>query len=101
MRVLDKLWRGQITPSEQYLLPNSECMKLTRELAGEMKQFVSLLPKETIERFEALEQLRGDLQALTEEDVFISGFRMGAQLMLDVLESWQGQYTTYPKGERI
>ena len=46
---------------------------------------------------EVVDRLRTDLAMMTEEDVFIYGFRMGARMILDVVGDYKGQF--YDAGE--
>ena len=46
---------------------------------------------------EIIDNLQADLTMLSNEDIFIYAFRMGARLMLDVLGEYRGQF--YSPGE--
>ena len=46
---------------------------------------------------EIIDNLQADLTMLSNEDIFIYAFRMGARLMLDVLGEYKGQF--YSPGE--
>lgn len=99
MYVLDKLWRGEITPSERMVRPGSDYQKTSSQRNAEMKRLLELLSPEAKEQLEMVETLRYDMNMLSEEDVFICGFRLGARIMLDVMGSHQGQFQTETAGQ--
>ena len=99
MYVLDKLWRGEITPSERLVRSGSDYQKVSSQRNAEMKRLLELLSPEAKEQLEVVEILRYDMNMLSEEDVFICGFRLGARIMLDVMGSHQGQFQTETAGQ--
>ena len=92
MYVLDKLWRGEITPSERLVRSGSDYQKVSSQRNAEMKRLLELLSPEAKERLEVVETLKYDMTMLSEEDVFIYGFQLGARIMLDVMGTYQGQF---------
>lgn len=92
MYVLDKLWRGEITPSERLVRSGSDYQKASSQRNAEMKRLLDLLTPEAKEQLETVETLRYDMTILSEEDVFIYGFQLGARIMLDVMGTHQGQF---------
>ena len=92
MYVLDKLWRGEITPSERLVRSGSDYQKASSQRNAEMKRLLELLSPEAKEQLEVVETLKYDMTMLSEEDVFIYGFQLGARIMLDVMGTHQGQF---------
>lgn len=92
MYVLDKLWRGEITPSERLVRSGSDYQKASSQCNAEMKRLLELLSPEAKEQLEVVETLKYDMTMLSEEDVFICGFQLGARIMLDVMGNHQGQF---------
>ena len=92
MYVLDKLWRGEITPSERLVRSGSDYQKVSSQRNAEMKRLLELLSPEAKEQLEVVETLKYDMTMLSEEDVFIYGFQLGARIMLDVMGTHQGQF---------
>lgn len=92
MYVLDKLWRGEITPSERLVRSGSDYQKASSQRNAEMKRLLELLSPEAKEQLEVVETLKHDMTMLSEEDVFICGFQLGARIMLDVMGTHQGQF---------
>ena len=99
MYVLDKLWRGEIPPSERLVRPGSEYQKTSTQHNAAMKLLLDLLSPEAKEQLDVVETLRYDMNMLSEEDVFICGFRLGARIILDVIGTHQGQFQTESAGK--
>ena len=92
MYLLDKLWRGDITPSERFDRPDSEFMHKSKEFCDAAERLVEGLSHEGKKHWEDMERLKSDMSILSEEDIFIYGFRMGAQMILDVVGDHKGQF---------
>ena len=71
MYLLDKLWRGDITPSEQYIRPDSEYKKVAREFCDAADKLQEQLSPDGKKLWEEADRLKSDMVMLTEEDVFI------------------------------
>lgn len=99
MYVLEKLWRDGISPSERLVCPGSEYQKASIQRNAEMKRLLELLSPEAKEQLEVVETLKYDMTMLSEEDVFIYGFQLGARLMLDIMGDHRGQFQTDLAGE--
>ena len=97
MFVLQELWRGNITPSERFVRSGSEYKKIAGKLSDEMDRLVEMISPEARKQLENIGNLRADMAVLSNEDIFIYAFRMGARLMLDVLGEYKGQF--YSPGE--
>lgn len=97
MFVLQELWRGNITPSERLVRSGSEFKKIAGELSDEVDRLMEAISPEARKQLENIGNLRADMTMLSNEDIFIYAFRMGARLMLDVLGEYKGQF--YSPGE--
>ena len=97
MFVLQELWRGNITPSERFVRSGSEYKKIAGKLSDEMDRLMEAISPEARKQLENIGNLRADMAVLSNEDIFIYAFRMGARLMLDVLGEYKGQF--YSPGE--
>ena len=97
MFVLQELWRGNITPSERFVRSGSEYKKIAGKLSDEMDRLMEAISPEARKQLENNGNLRADMAVLSNEDIFIYAFRMGARLMLDVLGEYKGQF--YSPGE--
>ena len=97
MFVLQELWRGNITPSERFGRSGSEYKKIAGKLSDEMDRLMESISPEARKKLENIGNLRADMAVLSNEDIFIYAFRLGARLMLDVLGEYKGQF--YSPGE--
>ena len=92
MYLLDSLWRGNISPSERFVRRNSEYKKVSKQFCDEIDTLMEILPQEAKQQMERVDDLRSDLAVLHDEDLFIYAFRMGAQMILDVIGDYKGQF---------
>ena len=97
MFVLEELWRGNISPAERFVRTGSEYKKIAGKLSDEMDRLMEMISPEAKVQKEIVDNLQTDLTMLSNEDIFIYAFRMGARLMLDVLGEYKGQF--YSPGE--
>ena len=86
-------------PAKEWFALVGEYQKTSTQRNAEMKRLLELLSPEAKEQLEVVETLRYDMNMLSEEDVFICGFRLGARIMLDVMGSNQGQFQTGTAGQ--
>ena len=91
MSILEELWRGNITPNERTIKPESEYQDLARAANAEEKRLLEYLSIDGREIYDSLCRKRSDLAGMSELDTFIVGFRLGAKVMLEVLEEYDGQ----------
>lgn len=92
MRILEKLWSGSITPSVRKITPSSEQYKLTEYIARHESALESMLSDEALELFEKLKENQEELSSFNECEAFISGFQLGAKIILEVMESIEASY---------
>ena len=85
MYVLDKLWRGKLSPSEQCCNYGSEYSNLRDIWIHKGKLISSELSEEGKKLFQEYQDLQERLSAISEEDVFTNGFRIGVGLILDAV----------------
>ena len=97
MYLLNKLWRGDISPTERYIRPESEYKRISKAFCDAAERLQEQLSPEGKQLWEEIDRLRADMTMLSEEDIFIYGFRMGARMILDVVGDYKGQF--YDIGE--
>ena len=94
MYVLEKLWRGQISPSERKYHIDSEYAKLMHQL-GEKDRLISAeLSPEGKQHFKEYEEIQLAMIGISEKDIFMNAFRLGVGLILDVIGKYDSQF--YP-----
>ena len=95
MYVLDKLWRGTLSPSEQYVNHGSEYSQLHHKAAQMGSQILSSMSDEEKELFQEYQELRERMAYISEEDMFVNGFRIGVGLILDAIGTYDSQFVRY------
>ena len=92
MYILEKLWREGLSPSERYVRKSSEYQRLMMQLCELGGALTTMLPEDGKALLTQYEDIQRSVSFLSEEETFISAFRMGAQMMLDVVGHYQGSF---------
>ena len=95
MYVLDKLWRGTLSPNEQCIVHGSEYSDLRHKAAQLSKQIVSMLSDDGKRMLQEYQDLREQMSYISEEDMFVNGFRIGVGLLLDATGTYESQFVRY------
>ena len=85
MLFLEEFWYGNISPGEERCRPNSEYSKAFREMEKCENQLKEKLDAEGWETFQQFTKAQMEASSLSDCDSFISGFRLGAKVIMDVL----------------
>ena len=91
MFFIDKLWGGEITPSQKAIRKDSDYHKLLHKIACAVSAFEENLDENSKVRFREIEQAQNKLNDIENKETFIEGFRLGAGMVLDVLNEYKGQ----------
>ena len=95
MYVLDKLWQGKISPNEQCIVHGSEYSDLRHKATQLSKEIVSGLSEEGKRMYQEYQELRERMAYISEEDMFVNGFRIGVGLLLDAVGPYDSQFCRY------
>ena len=95
MYVLDKLWRGELSPNEPCVKYGSEYGEIRHKATQLSSQLVSRLPDEEKRIFQEYQELRERMCYISEEDMFLNGFRIGVGLILDAVGNYDSQFVRY------
>ena len=95
MYVLDKLWQGKLSPNEQCIVHGSEYGDLRSKAVQLEKQIVSSLSDDGKRVLREYQELREQMAYISEEDMFVNGFRIGVGLILDAVGSYESQFVRY------
>ena len=95
MFVLDKLWRGELSPSEPCVKYGSEYSEIRHKATNLSSQLASNLPDEEKRIFQEYQELRERMCYISEEDMFVNGFRTGVGLILDAVGTYDSQFVRY------
>ena len=95
MYVLDKLWQGKLSPREQCFNYGSEYSELHQAMIAKGQQIATYLSEEGKQVFQEYQAIREQMSAISEEDVFVNGFRIGMGLILDAIGPFESQFVRY------
>ena len=95
MYVLDKLWQGKLSPNEQCVQHGSEYSEIRHRAVQLSTQIVSALSDEGKRMFQEYQDLRERMCYISEEDMFVNGFRIGVGLLLDAVGPYDSQFVRY------
>ena len=95
MYVLDKLWRGELSPSEPCVRYGSEYSEIRHKATELSKAIVSGLSEEGKRMYQEYQELRERMAYISEEDMFVNGFRIGVGLLLDAVGPENSQFVRY------
>ena len=95
MYVLDKLWRGKLSPNEQCIVHGSEYSDLRSKAVQLEKKILSGLSDEGKRTLQEYQELREQMAYISEEDIFVNGFRTGVGLLLDAIGTYDSQFVRY------
>jgi len=85
--VMEALFYGRIAPSEQCEHMNGERKAIEERIKIEKQYFLEKMSLDDCKRFMDLEDLYGKAAYCEEVDFYSQGFRLGALLMLEVMEN--------------
>ncbi len=83
--ILEELWYGNIRPYESGIHNTPKFKELLGCIAQNSRELDTTLSDEQKKLLEKFMDSHSDFNALSESVIFIYGFRLGAQLMLEVL----------------
>ncbi len=87
MSILKELFYGNIHPGEHILPTDSNYQTTAKKILDEMAYWEKKLNKEDLDKLEDLYALCSNASAMTEEQSFIYGFRLGVLLMIEVFHN--------------
>ena len=85
MKTLEELWYGRINPSQRTQPDDKSASKLTEQIVEKEDELAPLLSDKANEILEQMREMQLDLSTSNEREAFISGFRLGARMMLEVM----------------
>ena len=91
MYILEKLWRGDLSPSTQFIRSGSDYQSNQKKIADLESKVMQELTPEGQEQFQAFLQLVSENHGIENQENYISGFRSGARIILDVVGENKGQ----------
>lgn len=92
MLAIEELYYGNISPCERFAKSTGKYQKLSKELLNLENMLLEELNKSNRELLETMFELRCEQESILEKDMFINGFRLGAQLVFDILSPYDSEF---------
>ena len=86
MRILEEFWYGNIEPTEYDTSSNKEYKKLVELIFRNEEKLKATMTDEQKELFEKYTDCIGEYRTITDCLIFQNGFKLGARMMLAVME---------------
>lgn len=87
--VLEELFYGNIDPSEIFYPKSKEYKEVSRKYCDDVEEFYKKLDPFLKESFNIVNGEFGDVLNYENLEIFLGGFRLGARIMLEVMDdSW-------------
>ena len=85
MKILEELWYGNVDPKQRDSASGRH-KHLVHLVTENEKKLLTLLSDEAREIYERLTDCQKELNDLVQCEMFIRGFKLGAQIMIEVTE---------------
>lgn len=86
MRILEELWYGNINDNSKLLKYNVKLTEMLNLLSRNADNLMENLSEKEKEAFEKYKDCSAEISQITECENFIKGFRLGALMMIEVME---------------
>ena len=93
-KTLEELYYGNITPSEQRMIPDSEMAKAVARVASYEKQLMEQLGETEQAILSKFVRSQHEINSITATENFILGFRLGVRLMVECMDDNDGNTRT-------
>ena len=87
MHILEDLYTGNVRPGERSFRQNSQYSRALAQAVESGDALIKSLTEEQKKLFEAYMDAQREVNILTDCETFIYALKLGAKLMLDVLEN--------------
>ena len=85
--IINEIWNGNVIPQEDSRINSLEMKELLGFMARHHEDLENSFTDEQKEIFEKFHDCWSEYMSLAEEAIFTYAFKLGAQIMLDVLNS--------------
>ena len=85
MSILEELWYGRINPSQRTQPNDKSSSELTEQIVEKEDELAALLSDEAREILDQMRKKQLDLSVANEKKAFITGFCLGAKIMLELM----------------
>jgi len=83
--VLGKLWKDGSMSIKSERFSGEEYKELLRGMVETEKNMFEQMSNQQIQLYNDVDELRSEICAIENEEAFVSGFRLGARVMLEVM----------------
>lgn len=87
MSKLKELYYGNVCPVEKNIEKGSEYYEFSKKTAVTEEKLLKSLNDEEKKLYEVVLECRSKQECILEEEIFVDGFRLGAQIMLEIFIS--------------
>jgi len=92
-KTLEELWHGNITPQTKQFNRGTRYDEALKRLCKNEEKLNALLDDKEKEIFGKYKGHKDELNQYTEEDVFITGFRLGARIIIESFHEYDGFFS--------
>ena len=86
MKTLEEIWSEGLPTNPHGTATNQQCRDLCELLRRNEQELIPLLPEKAKEVYGKMKDNLTELGQVCECEIFTQGFRLGARIMLDVLD---------------
>ena len=87
MNILEELYYGNIVPNEKCAKFDDEVKELLKLLNRNEEKLVATLTEVQKETFEKYKDCNREISEISEREIFLNGFRLGARIIIDVVNN--------------
>lgn len=87
MNTLEDLYYGNLFPHEKCAKLDDEVKELLKLLNRNEEKLTATLSEEQKETFEKYKDCNREIFEISEREIFLNGFRMGARIIIDVINN--------------
>lgn len=87
MNTLEDLYYGNIVPNEKCAKLDDEVKELLKLLNRNEEKLVATLTEVQKETFEKYKDCNREISEISEREIFLNGFRLGARIIIDVVNN--------------
>ena len=87
MNTLEDLYYGNLFPQEKCAKLNDEVKELLKLLNRNEEKLAAALTEAQKETFEKYKDCNREISEISEREIFLNGFRLGARIIIDVVNN--------------
>lgn len=87
MNTLEDLYYGNIVPNEKCAKLDDEVKELLKLLNRNEEKLTTILTELQKETFEKYKDCNREISEISEREIFLNGFRLGARIIIDVVNN--------------